>query len=482
MQTDIIVDLHSRVKPHAGQIKVIQPLFYEKGVDTIFAQCGRKFGKTWTYLYAVARLAMTKPESEIYIVGPSADHIKTIMWHNRRLHKIVGWKNIKRSVGGSSSSTCLLETMNGSLIICMGSENFEAANGLSPDLVVYDEFKAFQPNFHETMDPNRAAKGATLMIVGTPPQLDARNRTEYLQLAQEAREDEKSHFFRMTSYENPHIDHVALDKKKAILFKRGEEHVWYREYEGRIVNTGKNMIFGMLDKEKHVHRYLDLLDTIRQDQNKMQYFAVHDPGTTSCHAVLIGCINPYNKNIYLMDEIYETNQANTSVRKIMPRVKSKALSIYNTSSFDKDWIKVYDEAESWFRVEVFNQYKYAYRPTQKKRNKKEDGLSLIKDTLIYNKLHISDKCTNLFTEMEQYCTDDNGRLPSKYDHLIDCLRYLLGAAAYKFEEVEIETKVKKNEFKEKRGVSLEQDIREEEESLNPWFSFEEEFFNDDFDF
>ena len=45
--------------------------------------------------------------------------------------------------------------------------------------------------------------------------------------------------------------------------------------------------------------------------------------------------------MYLLDEIYETTQENTSVRRIFPKIRAKMNELYPGSSLDDDWIKVY---------------------------------------------------------------------------------------------------------------------------------------------
>ena len=100
-----------------------------------------------------------------------------------------------------------------------------------------------------------------------------------------------------------------------------------------------------------------------------------------------------------------------------------------------DWKKGYDEAAAWFANEAMDQFDDYFIPTDKFHNKKEEGLSLIKDMLIHNLVIISDKCENLFKEMQEYSKDDKGNIPKKNDHLIDCFRYFNGLAYYNMNEV-----------------------------------------------
>ncbi len=47
--------------------------------------------------------------------------------------------------------------------------------------------------------------------------------------------------------------------------------------------------------------------------------------------------------------------------------------------------------------------------------------------MVSGQLKIQAKCTNFFSEFRQYHRDDKGKgkIVKKYDHLCDCLRYLV---------------------------------------------------------
>jgi hypothetical protein len=100
---------------------------------------------------------------------------------------------------------------------------------------------------------------------------------------------------------------------------------------------------------------------------------------------------------------------------------------------------------------VQEQFGHFFQPTAKTANKKETGLSIIKDALIHKSIIISDRCKHLFEEMELYALDDNGRIPKKDDHLIDCLRYTMAAAYYNLNSVQEFVTVSENM---RRGYSI----------------------------
>lgn len=382
-------------------------------------------------LYMLWRHALLNPGSACYYITPEMAHGRKLVWTDPRLTTFVNSKYIK----SVNANEMIVRATNGSFIQIIGSENYAAANGLRPSFLVYDEFCEFHPRFHETMQPNRIVFKCPLVIIGTPPMQDSRNREQYITYAEECRSRDDTIWIRQTSYDNPHISKQELDAEKEKLFARGEEYLWYSQYEAKITAGGKHVIFPMLDRSRHVHKHADLMEEISRDIKKLDWYCVVDPGTTTVMAFLFLAINPYSKRIYILDEIYEKNQRNTSVQNVMPVCLAKAEDLARGVSFEDDWVKVYDEAAAWFTNEVMQQYGYYFMPTLKVHNKKENGISLIKDILVHNAVSISDRCENLLSEMGNYVADAEGRFPKHGDHLIDTFRYAMAAANYSMVEV-----------------------------------------------
>lgn len=458
----IIHDLHKDWTPHSGQLEVGKPLIDGK-VDTVFLQCGRKWGKSDFAIYMLWRWALMNPGSACYYITPTLQQGKEIVWANNRLQTFGDKKYLQ---GDPNNSELRIRFKNGSYIKILGSENYGAANGLTADFVVYDEFKEFHHKFHDVMNPNRAVHKAPLLIIGTPPAIDDTNRLQYIDYAEECVASDNCLHIRHSSYKNPHIDRDWLDKEKARLFNRGEPEVWYREYEGKIVAGGKRAIFPMLDREQHVYKHGSIYRQIRRDLRRMEWVVSVDPGTSTCMAALFVAVHPYSKEVYVLDEIYETNKADTSTRKFFPRLLEKTAQLFPRGDIDEDWTKVYDEAGAWFSNEVMANYGTFFGPTEKYVNKKDDGISLIKDLLLENHVYISDRCTNLLWEMENYSTDDQGRYMKKYDHLIDCFRYMLHAINYDMVEVR-KYSIRKDPISDRRDRKLDKYL-ESQEKRSDW--------------
>lgn len=483
----IMKDLHKYWQPHSGQIEALEE-FYDPdtSVDTLFVQCGRKFGKTDLAIYVLWRHALLNPGSMCYYVAPQLTHGRELVWNNRRIVKFGCERDSSGRItpGGEDTLTkyvnkvqdvqSTIKLKNGSSIKVIGSENWGSANGLTPDFVVYDEFKVFKKQWHTEFNPNRVARKAPLVIIGTPPKPGDVNKEEYIDISEQCKKREDSLHIIRNSYSNPHVPKEAIDAEIEKLKERGEFDVVEREYYGKLVYGGADSIFPMLNEQRHTYTHSALMLEIGRDLKKMDWFCVTDPGTTTCFAMLIGCIHPYTKQVYLLDEIYETDQLNTSTRKMVPRMQAKALSLNPRADFEDDWYKVYDEAAAWFANETMDQFGIYFTPTAKHMNKKEHGISLIKDLLIHDLVKISDRCQNLVKEMLEYVKDDKGNIPKRNDHLIDCFRYLLANNNYNMVEA-IEYLRNKDQGR-RYSRSLDDDWRWKEDSSLDWTSVADKYF------
>lgn len=450
---------------HDGQIEALRP-FYEEDVDDLMLACGRKFGKTEVAAFVLWKQALEVPGSTCYYIAPEAAHARKLIWDNQRVQKFMGPDTAKyiKSIRNQDMKIVL---KNGSVIQLLGTDNWSVANGLTPHIAVYDEFKAFHPQWHIEFSPNRAAKGAKLLIIGTLPKVGDKNIDQYLAVKEnyEARKDARVVY--KTTFDNP-INHLKQQKKIIEaeiqrLRDHGDEDIVQREYYSKIVAGGSSAVFPQLS-EDHVFAHEALIKEISRDIKKLEWYLIADPGTTTCFAALFVAINPYTKKIYILDEIYEKSQLETSTRKIWNRILMKCKKLNKYGDINDDWFKVYDEAGAWFANEVLAQFGASFFKTEKWRGDKEEGISIIKDQLIYNMVKISTQCPNLFNEMRMYAKNSKGVIPKKNDHLIDCYRYLNDALHYDFqtivEAVTQEEEMEKGRFRrlaDEREVELDED-------------------------
>lgn len=424
----LLKDIYAEWKPHPKQAQILKAVFYDK-VKDVKVWAGRKGGKTELIMDVLRRFALTHPNSSNYYIAPEQKQAREILWATNRLQKFIPKKYIKSINNGHMRITL----KNGSFIKLDGADNHESYRGVEPHCLVYDEFKDHHPMFHIAMDPNRAVYNAPLVIIGTPPEIEGQDTA----ITEQYKNDPNKRFFHFTSFENPYISRDWLHAKKDELYSKGEEDVWEREYMAKFVRGGKNAIFPMLDESVHFSTHLCIENEIKRDKHKLEWYVTADPGTTSCFAVLFAALNPYTKKWYIVDEIYELDQKETSTAKILARV-DEIRAIYNYSG---DWRYTYDEAAAWFARESSALNGPGWGKCNKDAMKRDPstkepwGVSVIKDILNQKKIAISDRCPNLKNEMLNYVRTftRNGdvKVLKRNDHLIDCFRYTIHRAAYR---------------------------------------------------
>jgi len=415
--TKIINGLHKNWSAHPGQVRVGKALFND-GAKDIFVEAGRNWGKTELVSYCLWRYANMYPGSENYYFSPFMKQSREILWASKRLQRF----GPKEWITKINDQETRIRFTNESFIKLDGSDNVDAYRGVKPrGLIIFDEFKDFRPEFYEAFDPNRVAHNIPIIIIGTPPDREC----QFLEIAKEFRESPNKSYFHAPTSENPYIDKSWLENKRQTYIDRGEEDVWQREYLANYVPGGISKIFPMLNRT-HVMKHEDLMGEIKPDMKKLHYYLAADPAAATTFAIIFAAINPYTKKIYILDEIYESDQQKMSVDQIGRRFLEKREELWSRG----EWMQVYDEAATWFKNEMFDRYEEFFQPTQKALNKKDNGLSLIKDILLGNHIVISDRCVNLYKELDNYYKDKTGKIPKLNDHGIDDLRYILGAAYY----------------------------------------------------
>lgn len=379
--------------------------------------CGRKWGKTELIIYILWRWAQSNPGAGCYYLSPFIKQTKEIVWANRRAQDFGPHEWIQ----SINNSEMRINLKNKSFIKFDGSDNFEAYRGIEPSIVVLEEFKDFRPEFYPAMEPNLAVYQAPIIIIGTPPDREC----QYMDIAKQFRESPDKILFHGTSWENPHIDRNWLIAKRKELYDRGESDVWLREYEAQYIPGGVSKIFPMFNKtiiRKHEH----LIREIDRDKRKLEWFCVADPAASTIFGVLFLAFNQFTKVFYVLGEVYESDQSAMSVNVIGSRI----LALRNALWSRGEWRNVCDEAETWFRNEMLDRFQEFFEPTHKHLKSKEDGLSILKDMMLQGKLVVSDSCEKLIWELDNYYKDKKGNIPKNNDHLIDCLRYAVGAANY----------------------------------------------------
>lgn len=238
--------------PHASQHLVLEALFV-RDCKLVFCQCGRKWGKTETIVYALWRFALLNPGVACYYICPTQKQGREIVWKSRDRKGRLRLQEFGPAefIANIDNEDLRITFKNGSFIKVDGSDNFAAWAGISPHLVVLDEFCYFKADFYDVMNPNRATFDAPMIIIGTPPKqiwLDKDTPHQYVEVAKEARDTmmdtgEALHIKR-ASWDNPDpMIQSFLRREKKILFRKNKQATWWREYGAEFVTDGETKIF-----------------------------------------------------------------------------------------------------------------------------------------------------------------------------------------------------------------------------------------------
>lgn len=436
--------IHDDWEPHDAQTHLIIKLFRED-IRHLFLQWGRKTGKTEFVTYAIWRWAMSAPNQACYYIAPYAKQAREILWASKRIQKFGPGEFIKYV----NRTEMRITFQNNSFIKLDGSDNFTAYDGITPHFVVYDEFRDFRPEFHERMGPNLAVHNAPLIIIGTPPSKE----NQYTRLAEEFKTHPKKYWSQFATHQNPHISREWLEQERMVLYARGEQDVWAREYLAEFVRGGKRSIFPMFARSS-LTPHTDIISYLHSYSKQLEYWVIADPGTVSCFAVLFIALNKYTKTVYLLDELYETGTSNTSTRKVGTKINQKIRELEPNAK----WQARRDSAATWFETEFLDNFgsDIYFQGSDKTSIRKEQGLSLIKDLMLSNKLVVSDRCEWFTWEVLNYEVNKNNEIPKENDHLIDCLRYFVNESYLTLTEESAPKK--ESEREDFRGATIEQDL------------------------
>lgn len=491
LQEKLEFEIHQFWSPHEGQAPIAYALF-RLFRRYVFMQCGRKLGKTDLAIYCMYMFALLFPNSQIYYIADTMKHAGELVWENGRLPRFflspkrlpmendeeyqhrrqIGRELHEKYLFSKNESEMRITFRNGSFIKVDGAENYANADGIEPDFIVYDEFKHHDPRFNEAMEPNLRVKRAPLLIVGTPPE---ELGSYYEKIANSVKRATYGYFCRRPSYLNPVIYPLGeadpdFEEECKKYDDRQEDDVKRRELYAEIVLSGSKAIFPVLelptydwDKEeyigysRHVRPRKDLISEISYKPKNWEYYVIFDPGSSSCFAVMFLAMNKFDKRVFILDEIYERDQRETTARKIVERAIDKWRAIY---PLDDSWTKAYDNAAKWFENEVWDIYPELDLEACDKDigtrgdDRKDVKLSMIKDMMIHDKLLISSECTWTIWEMVNYRKNDKGKIPKENDHLIDCLRYGLNSMLYDPSFVKLKGVLEEDG---RRGYKLEED-------------------------
>lgn len=464
---------------HDKQKAVFKAIFQD-GYKRIFIRKGRKGGGTETLLYILSRIAGTFDNMACYIIGPQYNLQKEIVWNNNRLRKFIPeeWGPKHNQFEGRVKFP-----RSGSFIKVHGADNHKSMVGIEGDVFIFDELKDHDPRAYKNCYPNLASRDAIWVVCGSPP----KNKSNfYYKLEEQIKNDKDWFFIHWSTWDNAKNlpgGEAWIQNEKEQYYKNGNWDDWETEYEARYVFGGKLTVLSAFRSEgenAHVVPYDVLESQITNEKRKLKWFTAIDPGYATCFAAVLGCYNPYSSEVFILDELYETDRSKLSISDIWPRIKAKEEALFSSGQ----WMRVVDSAAPGFPQEVRARWgkDLKFGLTYKEVDDEDKYFRIWNGAFATNRFRIASRCVHTIFEVENYLTDESGNYPDENNHTLDCVRYALKRLGYTYNQKQDDIIYATDA---RRAYTIEEDLAERRKADSGIMSYiegeEEDYGNVDFD-
>ena len=363
---------------------------------------GRRFGKSFLAINELAKFARYPNQRCLYI-ATTYRQAKGVIWND--MLQMLSEKNWVKKINQSELTVTLI---NDSTITFRSSENKEALRGLRFNFIAADEFADMDPDaWYTILRPTLSDTGGHAMFIGTPK---SRNHFYDLFIQASTLDDWSAH-----SYTTIQGGHVSEEEIEAARRDMGERE-FLQEYEAQFIDYSGVIFYAFSEDNMKPAPLLDSTTPI--------YCGIDfnvDP--MSC------IISTVDKDvIHIIDEI-EIYGSNTleMVKEIKQRYGNRATYMYPDASGAKrstnspgmsDHIIMSNNGFK-LRVGKSNPPVLEAIASVNSRLKTSNGET---------KLYIDPKCKKLRESLIKHTFKEGTRQPDKssgYDHITDCLRYLV---------------------------------------------------------
>lgn len=424
---DLLGELFLKWQPHQFQEDFLSALLIERK-RLIAAETGRQIGKTEAIVVCAGLWGQLVPTSQSYYLAPELKQARKILWDSGRVEEILpgNWiddmKEKNSTIYWSGSRKCFL-TID-------GCDKFDASRGISvkKGVMYFDECRDMKEEVIDTIRPALGVYSCPEVYTSTPPTTEFPYPEEperqhwFCELVDESEGMPDCRVLKAETADNPHFSPESIERERIRYEKQKKTYIFLREYRGVRAEGAVSRQWPMLAaKVDFVFPHDDLMEEIRKDRTKLDYYCMTDPATTSVWAWLFVAINKYSKQIYFLDEIYETKKEDCALSVIWPRALGMMMEIFPDP--DK-WRRHYDEAEAWFENEIYSNYGVTFESSYKTSRSKTENFTLLTDIFLAKKAKFSDRCIHTYWELKNYEDDKS------VDHQVDNSRYLLNVSNF----------------------------------------------------
>lgn len=378
---------------------------------------GRRFGKTVLGCSILFTEALKNPNGIYWLVAPTYGQAKELAW-------TILEKMIPADLVAKKHETELsMKLTNGSEIHLKGADNPETLRGRGLRGIVIDEVATIRNHksvWEEVLRPSLADYQGFCIFIGTPK---GKNYFWELYIKGQKKED-GFESWRFKTEDNPYIPRSEIKAAKDLT----NERYFKQEYEASFEDYA-GLIYPEFDQKTMV------IEPFQIPSNYKTIGAI-DPAVTGTFAALY-CAIDGDGMLFITGEYYEANK----------RVDSVCEAIRGRC---ERWImdpagKIMRSNASGSLYNFFDEFRDQNIHPHPAHNAVMAGINHTAQFLKTGKIKIFSGCKNLINELEKYHWSEERETtagvmeprPYKaFDHLCDCLRYLVMSRIEKSESLE----------------------------------------------
>jgi hypothetical protein len=368
------------------------------------AACGRRFGKTYASIAAMAKIGRF-PNRKILYVAPSYRMAKQIVWDDLKV-----MLSQKKWVKRINESELTITLVNNSQIMLRSADNPDSIRGIGVDFVVIDE-AADIPDLENTWNavirPTLSDREGGALIIGSP-----KGRDFFYDMYEHAKTSENWSCWQYTTAQGGNVSESELAQARQDL----DERTYAQEYLSEFVSI-TNIIYYAMSDDNIVSR--DVPDPRTPLHIGMDFNI--DPG---CAVVAFQHQGGYH--VFDEIEIYGTN-THEMVAEIERRYPSRKKHVYPDASGAQRRTSANGITDHIILKNAgYNLCVGSVNPAVSDRIAAVNSAFRSVDGTI--RLTIDPKCRKLLECLRKHTYKENTRIPAKdtgYDHFNDALGYLV---------------------------------------------------------
>jgi PBSX family phage terminase large subunit len=359
--------------------------------------CGRRFGKTTLAIWELLGKALAKDDTNLVYIAPTYQQARDIAW--RDLIKIC--EPVIHKINESRLEITINTTKGGTARISFrGWESIETLRGQRYDFIVIDEvamMRDFWLQWQEVIRPTLTDSKGECLFISTP-----KGFNHFYDLYNLEGENDQYKSFHFTSYDNTHIPKEEIDEAKLEL----TEDSFAQEYMADF-RKQEGLVYKEFSRDRHV---FDELPTKRWADTLVGLdFGYNHP------AAVLTIQKDVDGSYWVTDEWYKTGKTDAQIAEYAASVDAN---------------KYYPDPASPGGIKELTNKGLNVIEVVKGKGSVLQGIDRVRQMFMQNRLHISNKCINLISELETYHYEDtranktHAENPAKEgDDACDALRY-----------------------------------------------------------